>query len=278
MRPLYPIAAPLLALALVATIVQVPDTALAQASEALDENEPRPGESDADAAARINEEGKVLVQKGKYYEALEKFHAALNLFPISNAIFNVGSMLFTLKQYPEAFPYVEQTLKAPLAPEQRDIVLKYRAEVLEQTRLTHKDIMVRTNPPGAALTLNGKALPFPAPTRVLVPYGASDIGASYQGFKPTTAVVKSSSVNPPKDLVIRMEREEPYAVVSARCPTGSDVYIDGQMQGFELVRTRLLIGPHQVRCGKTARTKAFERPVEVRKGLGNAFDFSTVTE
>jgi hypothetical protein len=39
------------------------------------------------------------------------------------------------------------------------------------------------------------------------------------------------------------------------------------------VRLRLLLGPHVVRCGKTPKSQAFERAVEVRPGP-NAFEFS----
>lgn len=241
-------------------------------------DKPRPGESVDAAAERINEEGKALVRAGKYDQALDKFRASLAIFQLSNAIFNVGSMLHTLKQYSDAFPYLEQTLRAPLAPEQRAIVLRHRANVLHMMRMSHKDILVRTNPPGAKLALNGRRLPFAAPTRVLVPFGAADITATFEGFKPKTVVVQSSSQKPPVDIAIRLEREEPYAMVSARCPAGSDVFIDGQMHGFELVRTKLLIGEHTVRCGKTGRNVAFERQVQVRKGLANAFDFSTITK
>ena len=143
-------------------------SAFAQAVD-RDTNQPRPGEGKDAAAERINEEGKALVRTGKYELALDKFRASLKLFTLSNAIFNVGSMLHTLKQYSESFPYLEQTLRAPLAPQQRAIVLKHRADVLHMMRMSHKDILVRTNPPGAKLNLNGTDLPFPAPTRVLIP-------------------------------------------------------------------------------------------------------------
>jgi hypothetical protein len=76
---------------------------------------------------------------------------------------------------------------------------------------------------------------------------------------------------------VRLERDEPDAQVSMRCPQGADVFVDGTMRGFELVRDRLLLGQHVVRCGKTMETKAFERTVTVRSGA-NAYDFSNVTK
>lgn len=238
----------------------------------------RAGESDDVAAARLNEEGKALVRKREYYKALELFQAALALFPISNAIFNVGSMHYTLQEYAEAFPYLEQTLRAPLSPEQRDIVLKYRADVLERLKGTHKDILVQSNPPGATVTLNGTQLPYPAPTRVLVPIGTADLTFTYPGFEPQSVVVTSSTTNLPKDVAVRLKREEPYANVSVRCPRGADVFVDGTMKGFDIVRDRLLAGPHTVRCGKSASSAAFERPIDVKRGSPNNFDFSGVKE
>ena len=44
---------------------------------------------------------------------------------------------------------------------------------------------------------------------------------------------------------------------------------------WETMRDKLLLGKHVIRCGKTANSKAFEREVVVRSGVGvNAFDFS----
>lgn len=237
-------------------------------------NAKRVGESDDQAAYRLNEAGKNLVRLRKYEDALHKFRAALKYFPLSNAIFNVGSMLYTLKGYEESFAYLEQTLKAPLDPRQRQIVLSYRSNVLKSLKHSHKDILVRTNPPGAKLSLNGKPLPFPAPTRVLVQIGTADITIAYPGFKEKHVVINSTQQTPPKDLSVRLLREEPFSKASIRCPPGSDIFLDGQMRGFELVRTKLLAGPHTIRCGKTSGNVAFERNVTVRKGIANPFDFS----
>lgn len=231
------------------------------------------------AAERLNEEGKKLVVSGKYEEALEKFRAALKLFPLSNAIFNVGSMLYTLKQYEEAFPYLDYTLRAPLDPRQREIVLQYRENVITQLKGTHAVIQVESSPPGAQVALNNKALPFETPMKVLVPFGAADITVSLPGFKATTKVVTSSRADPPKDVRVRLERDDPDAAVTVFCPPGADVFIDGQMVGVEQVRTRLLVGTHMVRCGKTAKNKAFEREIQVRPApQANAFEFSTVKQ
>lgn len=233
------------------------------------------GEAADRAAERLNEEGKKLVAAGKYEEALEKFRASLKLFPLSNAIFNIGSMLYTLKQYEEAYAYLDYTLRAPLDPRQREIVLQYRENVINQLKTTHAVITVESSPPGAQVAVNNKPLPFETPLRVLVPFGAADVTVSAQGFKPTTKVVNSSRADPPKDLRVRLERDDPDAQVSVFCPKGSDVFIDGQMMGVEIVRTRLLVGPHVVRCSKTEHTKAFERDVLVKPApAANAFEFS----
>ena len=262
--------------ALLAASLLCPALAMGQGvqPEKTDPFAKRAGESDDQASYRLNEEGKNLVRARKYEEALLRFRAALRYFPLSNAIFNVGSMLYTLKIYEEAFPYLEQTLKAPLDPRQRQIVLSYRANVLKFLKNSHKDILVRTNPPGAKLSLNGKPLPFAAPTRVLVPIGTADISVDYPGFKTKHVVINSTQQEPPKDVAVRLLREEPYSKVSVRCPPGADIFIDGQMRGFELVRTKLLAGPHTVRCGKTQANAAFERQVTVRKSIANTFDFS----
>lgn len=231
------------------------------------------------AAERLNEEGKRLVAAGKYEDALDKFRASLKLFPLSNAIFNIGSMLHQLKQYEEAFAYLDYTLRAPLDPRQREIVLQYRENVMTQLKTTHAVIQVESSPPGAKVLMNNKPLPFETPMKILVPFGAADVTVSTAGFKPGTVVVNSSRADPPKDVRVRLERDDPDAQVAVFCPRGADVFIDGQMMGVELVRLRLLVGSHTVRCGKTATSKAFERDVLVRPApAANAFEFSNVKQ
>ncbi len=233
----------------------------------------RPGESDDTAAERLNEEGKVLVRKGAYAKALVKFRAALELFPLSNAIFNVGSMLYTLKRHADAYPYLEQTLKQPLAAEQRKVVLKYRAEVMKAVAKTHKNIQVASNPPGATLVLNSNPLPYPTPTRILIPYGRAELVMSYPGFAEKKIVVESTSAVPPKDISARLARAVISAKVSVRCPEASDVFVDSQIRGYEKVELVLPAGTHVIRCGKGSASKAFEREIKTGPGGSNAFDF-----
>lgn len=226
------------------------------------------------AAERLNEEGKKLVAQGKYEEALEKFRESFRNFPLSNAIFNIGSMLYTLRRYEESFPFLEQTLRAPLDPRQREIVIQYRDNVLSQLKATHVAVLVETSPPGAKVAINDALVPFEAPMRVLLPYGTADLSVSLQGFKPQTIVINSSREQPPKDQRIRLERDDPDAVVTVFCPKGADIFIDGVMVGYEMVRTKLLLGDHTVRCGKTPKSKAFERTISVKNGT-NVFEFSS---
>ncbi len=256
----------------------VPSVALAGERRAEAQRLKREGESDDDAAIRINEEGKVLARDRKYYDALQKFLMALELFPLSNAIFNAGSMYHQLKQFAEAYPYLEQTLKAPLAPEQLEIVRQLRAGVLEKLKATHRDVLIQSNPPGATLVVNGKVQPFPTPMRILVEFGTTDVQVSSPGFETEALVVDASPTKPPKDQLVRLKREEPMAQVGVRCPAGADVFLDGTMQGFEQARTRLLAGDHTIRCGKTGKTQAFERQVVVKRGIANNFDFSSEKE
>ena len=148
---------------------------------------------------------------------------------------------------------------------------------LRGREVSHAPILVESNPPGATVTINTRELPFVTPTRVIVPFGVTDVTVQVAGFKPQTVVVTSSRQNLPKDVRVRLERDEPDAQMSVRCPQGADVFIDGTMRGFELVRDRMLIGNHVVRCGKTMESKAFERAILIRAGA-NAFDFSNVTQ
>ncbi len=233
----------------------------------------RPGEADDEAAARLNEEGKTLVRDGKYEQALTKFRATLELFPLSNAIFNVGSMLYTLKRHAEAFPYLEQTLKQPLAAKQRKVVLRYRSDVLKAVAKTHKETQVASNPPGATLVLNSSPLPYPTPTRVLIPYGRAELVLSYPGFADRKVVIESTSAVPPKDVSVRLARAVVSAKVSVRCPEASDVFIDSQIRGYEKATLELPAGEHVIRCGKGSASKAFERKIKLGPGAPSTFDF-----
>lgn len=234
--------------------------------------DPKPG-ADVEAS-RINEEGKALVQQRNFKEALEKFRAALRLFPLSNAIFNVGSMLYTLGEHHEAFPYLQRTLKSPLAPEQHQVVVQYRDDVLAKLKATHKDILFETNPPGARLVLDDKALPFPSPARLLVPYGKAVVVAHYPGFALKEVVIESTPENPPKDISIRLAIQNAQGRATIRCPAETDVFIDSAIRGYQVVTDKLSAGKHTIRCGKGPKSKAFEREIEVKAGRAKTFDFS----
>ena len=233
----------------------------------------RPGESDDGAASRLNEEGKALVRDGKYEPALLKFRAALDLFPLSNAVFNVGSMLFTLKRHAEAYPYLEQTLKQPLAAAQRKVVVRYRGQVLKALAKTHKPVMAESNPPGATMVLNSTPQPYPTPVRLLVPFGRVELVFRYAGFADKTVLIESTSAAPPKDISVRMARAVISASVTLRCPEGSDVFVDSQIRGYEKVALSLPAGPHVVRCGKGSASAAFERKIDAAGGPQTEFDY-----
>ncbi len=233
----------------------------------------RPGESDDDAASRLNEDGKVLVQAGKYEQALEKFRSALELFPLSNAVFNVGSMLYTLKRNEEAYPYLEETLKQPLATEQRKVVLEYRANTLKALAQTHAVIEVSTNPPGATMVINKKPWPYATPARVLVPFGKATLVISSSGFASQTVVIESSSAAPPKDVSVRLAKAVVSAKATVHCPAGADVFIDSEIRGYEHATLTLPAGPHVVRCGKGSASKAFERKFTAFSDAPGVFDY-----
>ena len=232
-----------------------------------------PGESDDAAASRINEEGKALVKDGKYEQALLKFRTALELFPLSNAIFNIGSMLYTLKRHAEAYPYLEQTLKQPLAAEQRKVVLRYRGEVLKAVTPTHHLTQVKSNPPGAMMVLNSAPLPYPTPVQVLVPFGRAELLLSYPGFSEKKVIIESTSAKPPQAVSVRLARAVITAQAALRCPEGADVFVDGQIRGYEKVSLTLPAGKHMLRCGKGSASKAFERDITIVPGGAAAFDF-----
>jgi hypothetical protein len=262
----------LLVTSVVFASASTPGMALGQQTQAADA---ATAETPERLAERLNEEGKKLVVAGRYEEALDKFRASLKAYQLSNALFNVGSMLYTLKQFEEAFPYLDYTLRAPLDPRQREIVNNYRESIIGQLKTTHAVITLDTSPPGAIVTVNNKRLPFETPMKILLPFGATDIMVEAQGYKPVTHVIQSSRSEPPKDLRLRLERDDPDAPVTVYCPRGADVFLDGQMVGMEVVRTRILVGEHVVRCGKTEKTKAFERTVLVRVApAANVFEFS----
>lgn len=233
----------------------------------------RPGESDDAAASRLNEEGKALVRDGKYELALVKFRAALELFPLSNAIFNVGSMLYTLKRHAEAYPYLEQTLKQPLAAEQRKVVLRYRDDVLKAVAKTHKQVMAESNPPGATMELNSTPQPYPTPVPLLVPYGRVELVFRYPGFADKKVVLESTSAVPPKDISVRMARAVVSISLNLRCPEGADVFVDSQIRGYEKVSLTLSAGPHVMRCGKGSASKAFEREIKAAVDGPKEFDY-----
>jgi len=227
-------------------------------------------------AERLNEEGKTLSREKRYEDALAKFRLAYKVFPLSNAIFNIGSMLFTLGRFEEAYPYFTQMMNVPLSADQRRAVEDMIAKTEKAVELSHAAVQVDTEPPGCTVALKGSPpFPFMSPIRVLVPYGALDLQISRNGYKPKLAAVRSARESPPAPVKVRLERQEDELPVSVICGAGRDVFVDGEMKGFEQARNvKLTLGKHTVRCGPVPGKEAFEKYIVVKRGLANWWDFS----
>jgi hypothetical protein len=142
-----------------------------------------PADEVAEARAKY-EQGASLYRAGKYRESIPAFEAAYRLKPHGDIHFNVAQCREKLGEWPAALRAYQDYLRE--LPEARDRAA-VRASIgrIEQ-RLASAGVqalLVYTDPPGAAVRLDGKARGR-TPFHITLPPGAYRVALSLDGFAP----------------------------------------------------------------------------------------------
>ncbi|MBX3155205.1 MAG: hypothetical protein KF773_04335 [Deltaproteobacteria bacterium] len=101
---------------------------------------PAAAESQADLAARLNEEGKELMLASKFGEATRKFREAVARVPEPKYFFNLCTSLFQEGRFAEAIVACEAVATSGGAPELRAKADKLAAKVRDEARAQHVDV------------------------------------------------------------------------------------------------------------------------------------------
>jgi hypothetical protein len=104
-------------------------------------------------AEELYQEGLDFYKQGKYEQALQSFDGAEKLVPNVGNVYNIARCLHMLGRLPEAIAKYEEYI-AKGGPK-KDKVQKY----IEEIRKTPAQVMVKTNPDGAQILVDGKSQP-----------------------------------------------------------------------------------------------------------------------
>ena len=144
-----------------------------------------PARADDVAEARAQyEKGSTLFHAGKYREAIGAFEAAYRLKPHAAIHFNVAQCRERLGEWPAALRSYQDYLRE--LPEARDRAAVRASIVRIEQRLAGAGVqalLVYTDPPGAAVRLDGKARGR-TPFHITLPPGGYRLALSLDGFAP----------------------------------------------------------------------------------------------
>lgn len=136
---------------------------------------------DVAAARELDHEGVRSFREGRFADAVRYFRAAYKLGGPSSELWNIARSQEKADDPEGAVRAIEEylTRKDLSAADRGDAEREMRALRVRPSILT-----VTTNPPGAVVSVDGKAIPGATPVSVEVPAGAHTLVVRREGFAP----------------------------------------------------------------------------------------------
>jgi hypothetical protein len=108
-------------------------------------------------AVELDKEAKKLIEKGKFYEATEKYREALSIIEHPDLLINLARAEIELGEAQSAYNACSKALASPLlTPQARDVAMSCVQEA--QSKMNEIRAFVSTYPVGAKLRLDGRSL------------------------------------------------------------------------------------------------------------------------
>jgi len=204
------------------------------------------------------ERGIAMFERGDNAAALAEFLAAYELAPRPSVLFNLAATYEALRRYPEAVDAYDRFLATP-GGDRHD---RARAErSLARLRPLLATLQVRTNPPGAAVTVDEVAPRDPA--AVSVSPGEHRVAARWPDGREVVARVVVASAQTREVLLdapasvtsaaVAAPASAPTARLALRgVPAGASMRVDGALHPFGAY-VELPHGPHVLRVEAQGR-------------------------
>ena len=169
----------------------------------------------AEARARFGQ-GTKLYQAGKYRDAIVEFEAAYRIKPAGAIHYNVAQCREKLEQWPEALQSYHDYLRE--VPDARDRAAVRATIGRIERRLAAAGVqalLVYTDPPGAAVRIDGKSRGR-TPYHVTLAPGSYRVGLALDGYTPEEVEAEMSMTGTRLvDVVLRPRIPVPAAGVAA---------------------------------------------------------------
>lgn len=179
-------------------------------------------------AIKLFQEGRALLEKKQYGEAIEKFKASHAMDPSVGALLNLGDAYKELGKFASAWSaYTNATSLAKARNDNRAAEGEQRARALEP-RLPKLTVHVTARHVDIAVTDNGMALPAASfETALPVDPGPHAVVATAKGKKAFRANVELAE-SQSRDVTIPALEDDPNAITSSSAPHKDDTHGDGQ--------------------------------------------------
>lgn len=201
----------------------------------------------AERATQIAEEATALFDGRRFEEASELFLRAWQLHRDPRYLFNAARAREVAGDLAAAARlYARYTALDP-APGDRAEVAERLEDLARGLARSHAAVRIRTEPPGAVVSLDG-GVAEPAPVDGWLVAGAHRIEATLDGHEAATRTL-TVAAGETRDVTITLERAtEVGALAVATEVPGADVYVDNRYVGVTPLRLDgVATGPHTVR-------------------------------
>lgn len=171
------------------------------------------GDKKAEAREAYNA-GDTAYKAGDYAAAYEGFKKANELIPSPVAEFWMSMAKSYGSDVPGGIAALESVLMSADAEKLGEEKLNMAAARLKELKSTPASVQVTSDPPGAEVSIDGKAQPGVTPVTLTVPPGTHTLGVSLKGFEPYKADFTAKPAGK-MDQAATLEKAKPAPIAAA---------------------------------------------------------------
>lgn len=215
-------------------------------------------------ARRHFDNGVKLFRDRNYRGALAEFEEAYRLKPSASSLQNVALSLKALFRYADAADTLDRLLERHASELSADETRAVREAIAELNGLVGT-VVVRTQPPDAEVTVDGRALSDDERKQgVRLDVGEHTISAEADGFGRATKTVRIAASTEPVAVQLELRATRGFLHVISSDPDAA-IAVDGVAKAFGEWRGPVPPGTHRIQIYKQGR-ETFERMVTVEVG------------
>lgn len=154
---------------------------------------PKASKEDLSRARALDKEGARAYAEGRYADAVKAFEEAYRLGGPAFELWNIAKCYFRLDQPDQAADYLQRYLSIPNLPKADR---EEATQQLDSLTKKHSPLTVTSSPPGAQVTIDGKAVEGKTPLSATLPPGAHTVTVRGRSGEPYTQKVEAQFGKP----------------------------------------------------------------------------------